>query len=145
MVVVASVRVQFGGVEDWPEDPLHLFDVLADPDLGAGRRLDEGCAGKVVGVGVSFENPFNGHTGLSRGAQDRLDGARIDLAGVRVVVENRVDDGAAAGHAIRDEGAYSISRWIEKGGDVGPAGGCHLLLGARRAKPPFSLANLTLH
>jgi hypothetical protein len=42
VIEVATVGCQIGCVEDWTEDPLNVFDVLADANLGAGLGLDEG-------------------------------------------------------------------------------------------------------
>jgi hypothetical protein len=47
MVEITAVRLQIGGVEDRPEDALHVLDVLADTDPGAGSRLDEWRAREV--------------------------------------------------------------------------------------------------
>jgi hypothetical protein len=42
MIEVAAVGFQIGGVEDRAENALHILDVLADADPGAGFRLDIG-------------------------------------------------------------------------------------------------------
>jgi hypothetical protein len=44
MIEVAAVGFQIGGVEDRAENALHILDVLADADLGAGLGLDVGRA-----------------------------------------------------------------------------------------------------
>ena len=78
MVEVAAVGCQIGGVEDRPEDPLHVLDVLADADLRAGLRLDVGRAGQVVGMGVGLQRPLDRHSQLLGRLQDRLDRAGVD-------------------------------------------------------------------
>ena len=82
-VEVAAIRLQVGGVEDRPEDALHLLDVLADADLGAGLRLDVGRAGQMVGVGMGFQRPCRPCKPPSLGGrEDRLDRADVDRAGL---------------------------------------------------------------
>ena len=92
VIEVAAVGLQIGGVEDRPENALHILDVLADADLGAGLGLDIGRARQVVGMSVGLERPFNRVACLLGQAQHRLDRARVDLARVVVVVEHRIDD-----------------------------------------------------
>ena len=104
-IEVAAVGLQIGGVEHRPEDALHLLDVLADADLGAGLGLDVGRAGQVVGVGVGLERPVDRQSGLPRGREHGLDRAEIDLAGFGVIVQHRVDHGGALGLGIGRPGS----------------------------------------
>ena len=45
VVELAAVALQVGGVEHRAEDFLHVADILADADLGAGLELNIGRAG----------------------------------------------------------------------------------------------------
>ena len=120
-IEVAAVRPQVGGVEHRPENALHLLDVLADADPGAGLRLHVGRAGQVVGVGVGLERPFDRQPTFRRGGEDGLDRADIDLAGLGIVVEHRIDHGGAPGRRIGHQIAERIGRLVEESANGGPA------------------------
>ena len=79
--------------------------------------LDVGRAGEVVGVGVGLERPVDADARFARCLQDRFDGARVDLAGVLIVVEHGVDDGAALRFAVPDQVADRVGRLVEESAD----------------------------
>ena len=114
MVEVAAIGFQIGGVEDRPENALHIFDVLADADLGAGLRLHIGRAGQVVGMGVGLERPGDAIAVLLGEAQHRLDRAGIDLAGARIVVEYRIDERSLLGGGVGNNVADRIGRLVKE-------------------------------
>ena len=117
MIEVAAVGLQVGRVEDGAEDALHVIDVLANADLRAGLRLDERCAREVVGMRVGLQHPFDSVVRLFGGHQHRLDGARIHLAGIVIVVEHGVDDSGLFRGRIGDEVAHRVCRLVEERSD----------------------------
>ena len=119
MIEVAAVRLQIGGVEDRPEDALHVLDVFADADLGAGLRLDVGRAGQVVGMGVGLQRPLDRAAGLLGGLQHGLDRAGVDLAGLVIVVEHRIDHGGLLGRRIGHQIADRVGGLVEERPDDG--------------------------
>lgn len=52
MIEIAAIGLEIVGVEDRPEDALHILNVLADGNLGAGLSLDVRRARQMIGVGV---------------------------------------------------------------------------------------------
>ena len=59
VVELAAVALHVGGVEHRAEDLLHVADMLADADLGAGLELHIGRAGQMIGMGVRLEHPID--------------------------------------------------------------------------------------
>ena len=57
MVEIAAVDLEISGIENRPEDALHVLDVLTDADLRPGLGLDVRRAGQVVGMGVRLKGP----------------------------------------------------------------------------------------
>ena len=102
LIEVAAVSLQVVGGEHRPENLLHVLDVLADTDLGAGLGLDVGRARQVVGVGVRLERPHDGPALLPGSAQNRLDRPGVDRATVVVVVEDGSIAAALLGCRIDD-------------------------------------------
>jgi hypothetical protein len=122
MIEVAAVGFQVGGVEDRSENALHILDVLADADLGAGLRLHIRRAGQVVGMGVCLERPGDAIAFVLGKAQHRLDRAGIDLAGAGIVVEHRIDERRLFGGGIGNKVADRIGRLVEESMDNGLSG-----------------------
>ena len=73
MIEVAAVGFQISGVEDRAKNALHILDVLADTDPGAGLGLDIGRAGQVIGMGVGLERPGDAIALLLGEVQHRFD------------------------------------------------------------------------
>ena len=113
-VEVAAVGLQVVGVEDRPEDPLHVLDVLADADRRAGLRLDVGRAGQVVGMGVGLQHPDDIVALGLRGREDGVDRANVDRAGLGVVVEHGVDDGGLPRGGIPHQIGDGVGRSSKK-------------------------------
>jgi hypothetical protein len=123
VIEVAAVGFQIGGVEDRPENALHILNVLADADLGPGFRLHIGRAGQVVGMSVGLERPGDAIAFVLGEAQHRLDRAGIDFAGARIVVEHRIDERRLFGGGIGNNVADRIGRLVKERVDNGFSGG----------------------
>ena len=114
-------RVEVGGVEDRPEDPLHVRDVLADADLRPGLGLDVGRTRQMVGMGMGLQRPLDRVARLLGRLEHRLDRARVDRAGVVVVVEDRIDDRRFLGRRIGHQVADGVGGLVEERPDDGLA------------------------
>jgi hypothetical protein len=55
-----------------PEDLLHVPDVLADANLGAGLELEVGRARQVIGMGMRLEHPIDLETAVCRSLEDGI-------------------------------------------------------------------------
>ena len=87
-------------VEDVFEDTLHQGDVVTDAGFAAELGLQVGRSGQVVGVGVGFQNPGHGEL-LAFDEVNHFVGAGVaGAAGLGVVVQHRVDDGAVRARAL---------------------------------------------
>ena len=72
VVELAAVAADVGGVKDGAKDLLHLANMLADANLGAGCELDIGRARHMIGMRVRLQHPVDRRfRGLRRG-KDRL-------------------------------------------------------------------------
>ena len=104
-------------VEDRAEAPLHVGDMLADPHLGPGARLQVGRRRKVVGVGVGLEHPVEGQPFRRGGRENPVRRRSGGLAGAVVEVEHRVDGRRLAAGAVPDQVADGVRRLVEEGLD----------------------------
>ena len=117
MVELAAVAFQVGRVEHRAEDLLHVADVLANTDLGAGLELDIGRARQMIGMGVRLEHPLNGETVGGSGGENDVCGLGRGLAARMVVIEHRIDHRRSLRLGIGDEIAHGVGRLVEKGAD----------------------------
>ena len=78
VVEVTAIRAQIFGVEHRAENPLHVLDVLADPDPGTGFGFDIGRAGQVVRMRVGLQRPFDRQPLLSRGGKNGFHRTHVD-------------------------------------------------------------------
>ena len=91
-----AVHREFGlQVEDAFEHALHLGDVFANGDLAAQLRFQVLRGRQVVGMGMGFQNPRHLQLLRLHKGDDLVSAVVPGAAGLGVVVEHRVDDGAS--------------------------------------------------
>jgi hypothetical protein len=117
-VEVGAFRFQVSGVEDRPEDALHLLDVLADADRRAGLRFDVGRRRQVVGMDMRLQHPADGDTLLLGRLKHAVGESGVGGAGRVVPVGHRVDDGGLLRGRIPDQAADGVGRLVEEGADL---------------------------
>ena len=111
-------------VEDLLEHALHGADAFADGDGSAQLPLQVGRGGKVVGVGVGFQQPLGAQAVLAHIGDDAVGALSGGAARFGIVVQHRIDDGtgAAGGGFVHDVGNGGGDR-VEKGLDLWRHGG----------------------
>lgn len=114
-------------VEDRPEDLLHLLDALADRHPGAGLDLEIGRAGEVVGMNMGLEDEGNGEPLLLGLGEDGIGRGDVGLAGLVIIVEDRIDDRCLTRFGIADKIAHRVGGRVEEGVDDGFRHDRHLL------------------
>ena len=114
MIEIAAVYLEIGGVENRPEDSLHIPDVLADADLRARLGLDVRRTGQMVGVHMGLQRPDDRITLLIGHAEQRVDRTGVNLAGARLIVEHRIDHRRLLGIRVGDDIADGIRRLVKE-------------------------------
>ena len=98
---------------------LHALNMLANGGTSAGLLLHMLRRRKVVGMGVSLQNPVHLQLLVTHKIQHGLDRARAGVAGLEVVVQHRVNDGGMpAGvlpHHIGDGSCGGIIKSLGRG------------------------------
>ena len=124
MVELGTVGVEAGlHVEDAFEHALHQCDVVADTGFAAELRFQVGRSGQVVGVGVGFQNPGHGEL-LAFDEGNYLVGAGVaGAAGLGVVVQHRVDDGAGRARLLVHHVGHSPGGGVKNSVNQGVGGG----------------------
>ena len=101
-------------IEHRPENLLHLFDVLADADLGRGLRLEIGRSRQMIGMSMGLEHPDDARTlGVSL-SQDSPGRFNRSIARAMIIVENRVNHRGHLCVAVPDEIAHRVGGLIEE-------------------------------
>ena len=119
-------------VEDALEHLLHGGDVMANGSLAAELCLQVGRGGQVVGMGMGFKNPGYLEV-IGANVVHHLVGRGVArAAGLGVVVEHRVDDGAGRAvplvNNIGDGPGGLVKNAVDLAGGVGGVhGGCLLI------------------
>src|SRR5882724_8596286 len=115
MVELAAVALELGaGIEDLAESILHDGDLLADADSASQSLLDVGGSRKMIGMDVGFEYPFELQPVLRHVVDERVGRVSAGAPGSRIVVENRIDDGAYVARRIARDIAHGVGCFIEK-------------------------------
>ena len=106
-------------IEQLAEHALHRGDMFTDGDLPAQLFLQVRRSGKVIGVGMGFQQP--GHFQImGSDIVDQLVGRGIGSAARGgIEIEHRIDDRRFVGRWVAHDIADRISRRIEKARNFG--------------------------
>ena len=114
MIELGAVARHVDRIEHRAENALHVANMFADRDLGAGLELDVGRARQMVGMGMRFQHLADLDAELFGLGQNGIGGGKAGLAAAEIIVEHWIDDRALHGRGIPDQIADGIGRLVKK-------------------------------
>ena len=123
MIEFGAIARYVRGVEDRPEDFLHILDMFANRNRSAGLQLDIGRAGQVVGVRMRLQDLLDGDAEPFCFGKYFVRGFHGCVTAAMIEIEHRIDHRAFFRRRIPDQIAHHIGGLVEKCLDLG-FGGC---------------------